>query len=158
MRARSSQGRAAPPRRKRSPLAQALQQAEAVCAAADLPLTAPRRRVLEILLSAVGPMKAYDLIAAYDGAGRAVSPITVYRALEFLEQMGFVHRLESVNAYVACRAGRRGHDAAFLICKRCGGAEEFEPDLASEQAAALAAGFKLERVMLEARGVCRNCR
>jgi Fur family zinc uptake transcriptional regulator len=62
-----------------------------------------------------------------------------------------------VNAYIACHTSRRGHAAAFLICECCGGAEEFEPDLAAERAAALGAGFKLERVTLEARGVCRNC-
>lgn len=117
----------------------------------------PGVEFLELLLTAGTPNKAYDLIAAYRGAGRPVAPTTVYRSLEFLERMGFVHRLESINAYIACPADRRGHAAAFLICECCGGAEEFEPDLTSERAAALAAGFKINRVTLEAQGVCRNC-
>jgi Fur family zinc uptake transcriptional regulator len=140
------------------PLAQALREAEAICAEANETLTSPRRRVLEILLSADAPMKAYDIIGAYFGSGRPASPSTVYRSLEFLERMGFLHRLETVNAHIACQAGRRGHAAAFLICVCCGGAEEFEPDLTSERAVATAAGFELERVTVEARGVCRNCR
>jgi Fur family zinc uptake transcriptional regulator len=147
-----------PRRSKARPLAQALRDAEAICFEANEPLTSPRRRVLEILLSAAAPMKAYDIIGAYYGSGRPVSPTTVYRSLEFLERLGFIHRLESVSAYVACHTNRRGHAAAFLICECCGSAEEFEPDLTSEQAAATAACFKLERVTVEARGVCRNCR
>lgn len=147
-----------PSRPKARPLAQALRDAEAICAEASEPLTSSRRRVLEILLSAGAPMKAYDIIGAYFGSGRPVSPTTVYRSLEFLERMGFLHRLESVSAYIACQFDRRGHTAAFLICECCGAAEEFEPDLTSERAVATAAGFKLERVTVEARGACRNCR
>ncbi|HZZ32636.1 MAG TPA: Fur family transcriptional regulator [Phenylobacterium sp.] len=139
-------------------LEQALATADKTCAEFSEWLTPPRRRVLKLLLMAGTPSKAYDLIGAYQGDGRAVSPTTVYRALEFLEGMGFVHRLESINAYIACRAERRGHAAAFLLCKCCGGAEEFEPDLRSERAAATTAGFKINRVTLEAQGVCRNCR
>jgi Fur family zinc uptake transcriptional regulator len=144
-------------RPKARSLARALQDAEAICAEANERLTSPRRRVLEILLSAGAPMKAYRIIGAYFGDGRTVPPTTVYRSLEFLERLGFLHRLESVNAYVACHADRRGHAAAFLICECCGAAEEFEPDLTAERAVATAAGFKLERVTIEARGVCRNC-
>jgi Fur family zinc uptake transcriptional regulator len=114
--------------------------------------------VLEILLSAGVAMKAYDIIGAYHVSGRSVAPTTVYRSLEFLQRLGFVHRLESVNSYIACHTERRGHAAAFLICDCCGVAEEFEPDLTSERAVATAAGFRLGRVTIEARGVCRNCR
>jgi Fur family zinc uptake transcriptional regulator len=157
MKTQRGHGETAPRRPRGRPLAQALRDAESICFEANEPLKPPRRRVLEILLSADAPMKAYDIIGAYFGSGRPVSPTTVYRSLEFLDRMGFIHRLESVSAYIACHTERRGHAAAFLICESCGGAEEFEPDLASEHAAAAAAGFKLERVTLEARGVCRNC-
>jgi Fur family zinc uptake transcriptional regulator len=138
-------------------LARALATADAVCTAAHQGTSPGRRRVLEILLSTGAAMKAYDIIGAYYGAGRPVAPTTVYRALEFLERMGLVHRLESINAFIACRSDGRSHAPGFLICDRCGGAYEFEPDLAAEQTAAEAAGFKVERVTLECRGVCRNC-
>lgn len=139
-------------------LAQALTAADKICAEVGEWMTPPRRRVLELLLTSRAPIKAYDLIGAYYGAGRPVSPTTVYRSLEFLERMGFIHRLESINAYIACPADRRGHAAAFLICECCGGAEAFEPDLTSERAAAMSVGFKINRVTLEAQGVCRSCR
>jgi Fur family zinc uptake transcriptional regulator len=134
----------------------ALDRAEAFCAGRQERLTAPRRRVLELLLSAEGPLKAYDLISAYD-AGAPAKPPTVYRALEFLERIGFAHRVESLNAYVACRI-EGGHAAAFLICDCCGAAAEFEPDISAQLAAADVAGYDVRSVTIEARGLCAACR
>jgi Fur family zinc uptake transcriptional regulator len=158
VRAQCSHEDTMPQRLEGQALARALTAVDRICAEVSQCMTPPRRRVLELLLTAGAPVKAYDLIGAYHGVGRPVPPTTVYRSLEFLERMGFVHRLESINAYIACPVERRGHAAAFLICECCGGAEEFEPDLTSERAAAMAAGFKLNRVTLEAQGVCRSCR
>jgi Fur family zinc uptake transcriptional regulator len=139
-------------------LEQALGAAEARCARNDERLTPPRRRVLELLLQADGPVKAYDLIGAYGGGGEPAKPPTVYRALEFLERLGFAHRLESLGAYVPCRIDGPGHRAAFLICDCCGLAQEFEPDFAREVAQAEAAGYAIRSMTLEARGLCPACR
>ena len=139
-------------------LAHALAAAEARCAHIQERLTAPRRRVLELLMEADAPLKAYDLIGAYGAHGEAAKPPTVYRALEFLERLGFAHRIESLNAYVPCRLDARGHRAAFLICDCCGAAQEFEPDFAPQLAAAEAAGYTVRAVTLEARGACPACR
>jgi len=136
----------------------ALQAAQRHCAGAGEQLTPPRRRVLQLLLSADGPMKAYDLLSAYRTGGRAAYPPTVYRALDFLSRMGFVHRLESLNAYVVCRAGASAHRAGFLICDCCGAAQEFEPDVRAELAAAEGAGYAIQTVTLEAHGLCAACR
>src|SRR3712207_2413718 len=97
----------------RAEVAEALAEAESRCTSAEERLTGPRKRVLELLLTAGAPVKAYDLIAAYGAQGEAAKPPTVYRALEFLERLGFAHRLESLNAYVACRRSEPGHAAAF---------------------------------------------
>lgn len=114
--------------------------------------------MLELLLGGSGPMKAYDLIAAYGMDGEPAKPPTVYRALEFLERLGFAHRIESLNAYVACRLDENAtHSAAFLICECCGAAEEFEPDFAAELDAAAHAGYAVRTVTLEARGLCPAC-
>ena len=139
-------------------LGQALGAAEDKCTSSQERLTAPRRRVLELLLEADAPLKAYDLIAAYGEAGEPAKPPTVYRALDFLERLGFAHRIESLNAYVPCRLNSAGHRAAFLICDCCGAAEEFEPDLAPAGAAAKARGYDVRSVTLEARGRCPACR
>jgi Fur family zinc uptake transcriptional regulator len=138
-------------------LRSALTEAERRCVATDERLTTSRKRVLELLLGADGPLKAYDLIAAFGEGGEPAKPPTVYRALEFLERLGFAHRIESLNAYVPCRLEGRGHAAAFLICDCCGAAEEFEPDFAPGLAAAKARGYAVSAVTLEARGLCPAC-
>ena len=147
----------APAGLKGSDLRQALGEAEARCAETHERLTPPRRRVLELLLASEGPLKAYDLIAAFGADGEPAKPPTVYRALEFLERLGFAHRIESLNAYVPCRI-EGGHAAAFLICDCCGAAQEFEPDFGPQLAAAAAAGYAVRSVTLEARGLCAACR
>jgi Fur family zinc uptake transcriptional regulator len=139
-------------------LAHALGLAEARCAEREERLTPPRRRVLALLLEADSPLKAYDLIAAYGESGEPAKPPTVYRALEFLERLGFAHRIESLNAYVPCRLTGAAHSAAFLICDCCGAAEEFDPDFSAELAVAEARGYAVSSVTLEARGRCPACR
>ena len=138
-------------------LTDALALAEIRCGQSRERLTGPRRRVLELLLGAGGPQKAYDLIAAFGTQGEAAKPPTVYRALEFLERLGFAHRIESLNAYVACHRHETGHRAAFLICGCCGTASEFEPDLDAPIAVAAPAGYLVQAVTLEARGLCPAC-
>jgi Fur family zinc uptake transcriptional regulator len=139
-------------------LASALAAAETRCVTTSERLTPPRRRVLELLLKADGPRKAYDLIADFGASGEPAKPPTVYRALEFLERLGFAHRIESMNAYVPCRLDTAEHRAAFLLCECCGAAEEFEPDFAVQIAAAAARGYEVRALNLEARGLCASCR
>ncbi len=131
--------------------------ARVTCLARGERLTAPRERVLELLLEASGPSKAYDLMAAFGPGENSAKPPTVYRALDFLTRQGFAHRIESLNAYVACRR-EGGHSAAFLICDCCGVTREFDPGegeaVASE---ARRDGFALSGVTLEAHGLCADC-
>ena len=135
-----------------------LEAAEARCQGADQRLTAPRRRVLELLLEAGQPVKAYDLIAGFGEDGAPAKPPTVYRALDFLERQGFAHRIASLNAYVVCRQGPQAHAAAFLICDCCGSTREVEP-VGVDQLVALAgrAGYSLDVVTVEAHGRCAAC-
>ena len=97
-----------------------LKAAEGLCVAERQRLTEPRRRALEMLLRAGQPVKAYDLLPKFHAGGRAAKPPTVYRALEFLERHGLAHRIESLNAYVACRRVGETHAAAFLIWRILG--------------------------------------
>jgi Fur family zinc uptake transcriptional regulator len=135
-----------------------LKAAEARCASVEERLTAPRRRVLQLLLEAGRPVKAYDLIAGFGEDGAPAKPPTVYRALEFLERQGFAHRIESLNAFVACRQGPDAHAAAFLICDCCGDTREVEP-VGADQLVKLAqgSGYTVEVVTLEAHGRCAAC-
>jgi Fur family zinc uptake transcriptional regulator len=137
-------------------VAAALAHAEALCGALGHRWTEPRRRVLELLVESGEPVKAYDLMAAYGEEG--AKPATVYRALEFLEKVGLVHRIVSLSAFQACIGHDGAHGAAFLICDCCGSAEEFEAAAGDQVSqAARAHGFGVERVMVEVHGRCKAC-
>lgn len=121
-------------------------------------MTVARTRVLELLLSAGEPVKAYDLIARFGTDGAPAKPPTVYRSLEFLERQGLVHRIASISAYVACTSGADDHAAAFLICDCCGATQEVSATLAEGlDAAATSAGYVIERTTIEAHGRCSAC-
>ncbi|MFO1017500.1 MAG: transcriptional repressor [Hyphomonadaceae bacterium] len=133
-------------------------EAEKRCADAGESLTPLRRRVLELLLDHHGPAKAYDLLPLLDGE-KTAKPPTIYRALDFLVKMGFAHRIESLNAFVACDVGACARSTIFLICEKCGGAEEFDAGhaLIDLTDAAKKDGFAINRTMIEASGVCATC-
>ena len=133
-------------------------EAEKRCADAGESLTPLRRRVLELLLDHHGPAKAYDLLPLLDGE-KTAKPPTIYRALDFLVKMGFAHRIESLNAFMACDVGACERSTIFLICEKCGGAEEFDAGhaLIDLSEAAKKDGFAIRRTMIEASGVCAQC-
>ena len=135
-----------------------LSEAEQLVAAKGQKLTKIRRKVLHLLLDSKEPAKAYDLLAQLDGEG-AAKPPTIYRALDFLQEMGLAHKIESLNAYVACGHAQHAHSAVFIICDACGGAEELHAVATSEamNREAKAAGFSVRNAVIEARGICRKC-
>ena len=140
-------------------IVRALAAAETRCAEQGERMTAPRRRVLEMLLESGEAVKAYDLIARYGLDGVAAKPPTVYRALEFLEKTGMAHRIASISAYVACSVGDTPHAAAFLICDCCGATEEVTPPEGEAlQRAAEASGYAIERTTIEGHCRCPACR
>jgi len=140
-------------------VARALGDAESRLSAEGERMTAARMRVLELLLTAGEPVKAYDLIARFGEDGQPAKPPTVYRALEFLERKGLAHRIASISAYVACSTGDVAHAAAFLICDCCGATEEVSAALADGlDRAASTAGYAIERTTIEAHGRCPACR
>lgn len=137
-----------------------LEAAEVLCSDSGERMTASRRRTFEMILRASGPIKAYELIDHFHDHG-AAKPPTVYRALSFLEQMGLIHRIESLNAFVACRAEPSmvtEHRAAFLLCTCCGRSEEFAlNDVSPLTTAANRRKFQIERITIEVRGRCQAC-
>ena len=140
-------------------LSQALDAAETRLSQAGERMTAPRRRVLSLLLETGEPVKAYDLIARFGEDGQPAKPPTVYRALEFLERKGLAHRIASISAYVACTSGSVDHAAAFLICDCCGATAEVSAPVAGDLGrAAEAAGYAIARTTIEAHGRCQACR
>ncbi|MBT0956089.1 transcriptional repressor [Alphaproteobacteria bacterium KMM 3653] len=140
-------------------IATGVAQAEAYCAERKLQFTPVRRRVLEILLKEHRAMGAYDLLPILAAEGLGSQPPVAYRALDFLLQNGFCHKIERLNAFIACVHPDRKHAPAFLICRNCDSVAEAHTDLAGSPLAeaASAAGFTIERTVVEAEGICPSC-
>lgn len=139
-------------------VARAMGEADRRLTAEGERMTPARLRVLELLLAAGEPVKAYDLIARFGDDGQPAKPPTVYRALEFLERKGLAHRIASISAYVACTSGADDHAAAFLICDCCGATQEVSAPVAGDlDTAARAAGYAIVRTTIEAHGRCPAC-
>ena len=132
------------------------------CNERGLRLTPIRARVLQLVADAGKPIKAYDLLERVrdgEGAGAAAPP-TVYRALDFLLANGFIHKLESINAFVACHhPNAMRHSVPFLICEGCNAAIELEDAsiVAALDAAARSHGFAPQAQTLEVHGLCARC-
>lgn len=120
-------------------------------------LTAIRKHVLNLLLEAQRPLTAYEVLASLDGVG-SVSPPTAYRALDFLVALGFVTRVESLNAYLALDLGPSDVPLAFFVCEKCGQAEEISATdaVVSLISSADNQGFGVSHASLEVRGDCRG--
>lgn len=138
----------------------ALAAVEAACAERRLRLTPTRAFVLEALLGSHRAMTAYELLDRLKAAGLGSQPPVVYRALDFLVANGFAHRIERLGAFAACTLGAGAHVAGFLVCRACRRVAEVSlpqpvPGLDGEAAAA---GFAIERTVVEAEGLCDRCR
>ncbi len=122
-------------------------------------MTEGRRRVLRILMQEHRPLGAYDILGIQKDAGQPSQPAIVYRALHFLTEHGFAHRIERLNAYIACSHPSEGHAPAFMICRLCHGVAEahLSPAKSALGDAARDAGFRIERTVVEAEGVCPKC-
>ena len=137
----------------------ALEAAEARCEAEGLRLTPVRRKVLEILLQEHRALGAYAILDLLRSEGFGSQPPVAYRALDFLSEHGFVHKIERLNAFVACVHPGEQHSPAFMICNRCDAVAEAQaaPVKGALGDAAKAAGFQIERAVVEAEGVCPAC-
>ena len=126
------------------------------------------RAVLGVLKQANAALGAYDILDSLRPTGMR-APLQVYRALNRLMALGLVHRIESLNAFVACAQGSDAHHAdpqladhcaaAFAICNDCGHVDEFtDPSIdTGVRDWADRSSFSIGHVTLEIRGVCADC-
>ncbi len=135
----------------------AIRVAVETCAVRKIQLTPVRRRVLEILLEAHEAMGAYDVLARLDAEGLGSKPPVAYRALSFLVEQGFAHRIEKLNAFVACSHPGAQHDPAFMICRKCHVVAETEAASKLLADPAEFNGFTIEQTVIEAEGLCHSC-
>ncbi len=147
------------PHDHRSCIAEGVAAVERHCAAHKLHFTKARRRVLGILLEGHRAMGAYEILDRLRAEGLGSQPPVAYRALDFLVSHGFAHRIERLNAFIACTRPENRHAPAFLICRSCDRVVEAEADPRAGELgrAAAAAGFMIERTVREAVGLCPVC-
>jgi Fur family transcriptional regulator, zinc uptake regulator len=138
----------------------ALARAEALCDKAGTRLTPVRRRVLEILLEDHRALGAYDVLNRLAAEGFGNQPPVAYRALDFLVDQGFAHRIQRLNAFTACVHPGEAHAPAFLICRVCSSVAEAAAALirTALETSATEMGFLVERTTIEALGLCPKCR
>ncbi|QDP02868.1 zinc uptake transcriptional repressor Zur [Thalassotalea sp. PS06] len=139
---------------------QLLQLAQQTCKKRGARLTSAREQVFMLMAENEQAIGAYDLLEKLKEVDPGAKPATVYRALDFLSKQGFVHKIESINAFVLCHHfSDCSHPVQLLICDSCGNVEEIQSgnlDLAL-RAMADASGFTIIHQVVEAHGTCRAC-
>lgn len=88
--------------------------------------------VLAVLRRRGGPLSAYDVLGELRESHPRIAPPTIYRALAALTERGRVHRLESMNAFIACQCDRHASVAGK-------------------------SGFQPARHVIEIHGLCASC-
>ena len=142
-------------------LATRLKEAEVLCTTHQARLTPLRKDVLAFILNASGPIGAYDILAQIKNTSdKPAAPPTVYRSLDFLLDMGLIHRLSSINAFIPCCHPREGHQAAFLICSECKTVKEASADQLLSHLSHLAQSddFSIHHTTIEILGTCQQCK
>lgn len=115
--------------------------------------------ILAILRRSYNALTAYEILKEVREGQPKIAPTTIYRALAVLMGHGRVHRLESLNAYMACRCDAHAQAAILSICNDCGTVEEtIAPDLLMRLARVTGqSGFETQRHVIEIHGVCAAC-
>lgn len=150
------------------PVEEQLASAERACARRGAQLTELRRQVLRLILESDAPIGAYALLDRLKADRPGAAPPTIYRALDFLQEQGLVHKVERLNAYVGCtdaghdhaHEGDHDHPHQFLICRSCGATVELTDHAVAHAVAAAAAraGFTAAKATVEIEGTCARCR
>ncbi|PIJ48421.1 transcriptional regulator Zur [Erwinia sp. OLTSP20] len=139
---------------------QILGQAERLCQQRNVRMTPQRLEVLRLMAQQIGAISAYDLLDLLRVSEPQAKPPTIYRALDFLLEQGFIHRVESTNSYMVCHHFEGpAHTSAMLICQRCGTVAEQHAEGVEQIISALAQkeGFALRHTVIEAHGLCASC-
>lgn len=126
----------------------------------DPVLTKNQKLVRDVLSKALMPLSAYAILDLLREDGLR-APLQVYRALEKLQMLGLVHKIESLNAFVTCsRPDCAQHkDMAFAICNSCGSVTEFADINVNRRLENMVSdtGFERSQTTIEIRGMCISC-
>lgn len=145
--------------RHRDCIEHALLTAEKICLEKNVRLTDIRKHVLELICANHKAIGAYELLDLFREQDAKAKPVTIYRALDFLMDAGLVHKIESLNAFIACLQAEAQHKSAILICDQCKNAYEMDASSVYESLFALSetVQFKPDCLTLELHGLCVSC-
>ena len=135
-------------------------QIEEICTARGVRLTSQRKRVFELICASKKASSAYESLEDLKQSEPQAKPPTVYRALDFLMEQGFIHRVESTNSFISCcSCNAHKHFSQLLICDQCGNVIELQDDslIALLADNAEKHGFKIANHVIESHGVCQSC-
>ena len=115
---------------------------------------------LEGVIEVHGTFGAYDILETLRTEGLRSQPPVAYRALEFLVEHSFAHKIERLNAFVGCTYPEKGHSPVFMICRECNQVAETLsfPIIGTLSKTAKAIGFEIEEAVVETEGICPRCR
>ena len=117
--------------------------------------------IFELIHKSPEPLKAYTILSNVRKKGIKAPP-QVYRALDKLVEIGKIHKIESKNAFVACRNSdcEISKATAFSICESCEIVDEISDVKLSKYLSSFnhKKGMKFKRFNLEFFGLCRKCK
>ncbi|MFT7267459.1 MAG: Fur family zinc uptake transcriptional regulator [Porticoccus sp.] len=140
----------------------ALEKARVLCEKRHIRLTPIRKAVLKTIWTSHQPLGAYDVVdnlALNLHTGKRIKAPTVYRAIEFLLNLGLIHRIASLNAYIGRSFPEKEHNDFFLICRICRATAECNTEQIGDIIlhAAERVGFQVELQVIEVNGLCPRC-
>ena len=111
-------------------MAKAVERANQAFTEKNLRFTKLRQDVFQEIAATYASIGAYDILAKLAEKGTRLAPISVYRAIDALLEAGVIHRLESKNAFFACRRldHRTGRRPIFLSCEKCNAVQEVDSE------------------------------
>ena len=143
----------------KSCIKEALTKAKIICDQRGVKLTKLRETVLKLIWKNHSYVKAYDLLEDLKKIDSSAKPPTIYRSLEFLLENGFIHKIQSLNAFVGCSHPNEHNKCYFLICKECQNIEECHSENINKfvQSTSSNNNFSANQVTLEISGICQEC-
>ncbi|HEY0923913.1 transcriptional repressor [Rheinheimera pacifica] len=135
-------------------------RARTICEQNGARFTSIREKVFRLLAGFNGGIGAYELLEQLKQTEPGAKPATVYRAIEFLTEQGFIHKIESSNAFMLCHHFGQHHPAQLLICDHCGNVTELHSSLLQDEfnRQAVSQGFVIKHQTIEAHGLCKICK
>ncbi|MED7787691.1 transcriptional repressor [Francisella sp. 19X1-34] len=134
-----------------------LKKAQLYCEKNKHRFTKPRQEVLQVIMQQTMPIAAYDILKILS-IKKEVKPPTIYRAIDFWSKHGFIHRVESLNSYIACDLNHKHQGTQVIICDNCGMTKEIcLNDFQIVNKVQSLESFKVKNWNVEIHGLCQEC-